>query len=100
MRHPSTRIFPRQVGNVLERWNISGTAIRKGDTMLQRRIEQYLRRSGMKPARFGRNVVRDPRLVFDLRRGRELRPATAQRIRDWLDEQEAELKAAEAEAEA
>jgi hypothetical protein len=68
--------------------------------MLQRRIEQYLRRSGMKPARFGRTVVRDPRLVFDLRRGRALRPATAQRIRDWLDEQEALLESVEAEARA
>jgi 2,4-dienoyl-CoA reductase-like NADH-dependent reductase (Old Yellow Enzyme family) len=68
--------------------------------MLQRRIEQFLRRSGMKPARFGRNVVRDPRLVFDLRRGRELRPATEQRIRDYLDEQEALLRAADAEGRA
>ena len=68
--------------------------------MLQRRIEQFLRRSVMKPARFGRNVLRDPQLVFDLRRGRELRPATAQRIRDYLDEQEALLSAAEAEGRA
>ena len=68
--------------------------------MLQRRIEQFLRRSGMKPARFGRDVARDPRLVFDLRRGRELRPATAQRIRDWLDEQEALLETTQAKARA
>ena len=68
--------------------------------MLHRRIEQFLRRSGMKPARFGRNVARDPRLVFDLRRGRELRPATEQRIRAYLDEQEALLREAEAETRA
>ena len=68
--------------------------------MLQRRIEQFLRRSGIRPARFGRDAVRDPRFVFDLRRGRELRPATAQRIRDYLDEQERLLETAEAEARA
>ena len=62
--------------------------------MLQRRIELFLQRSGMKAARFGRNAVRDPRLVFDLRRGRELRPATAERIRAYLDEQETALGAA------
>ncbi len=66
--------------------------------MLQRRIELFLRRSGMPPARFGRNVLRDPQLVFDLRRGREPRPATAQRISAYLDEQEAILEAAQAEA--
>jgi hypothetical protein len=59
--------------------------------LLQRRIEHFLQRSGMPPARFGRNAVRDPRFVFDLRRGRELRPATAQRIKAYLDEQESAL---------
>jgi hypothetical protein len=59
--------------------------------LLQRRIENFLQRSGTPPARFGRDALRDPQLVFDLRRGRELRPATAQRLRDYLDEQESIL---------
>jgi 2,4-dienoyl-CoA reductase-like NADH-dependent reductase (Old Yellow Enzyme family) len=58
---------------------------------LQRRIEHFLSRSGMAAARFGRNAVRDPRFVFDLRRGRELRPPTARRVAAYLDEQEMRL---------
>ncbi|MES1972494.1 MAG: hypothetical protein V4472_08515 [Pseudomonadota bacterium] len=35
------------------------------------KIERYLRRTGMPPTRFGRLTVNDPRLVRDLRNGRE-----------------------------
>jgi len=42
----------------------------------------------MAPTRFGRNAVRDPRFVFDLRRGREPRPPTERRLIAYLDEQE------------
>lgn len=56
---------------------------------LVRRIELYLRRTATTPARFGRDAAGDPRLVFDLRRGRELREKTAARIGAWLDRQEA-----------
>ena len=65
---------------------------------MQRRVEHFLQRTGMAPARFGRNAVRDPRLVFDLRRGRQLRPATERRIRTYLEEQERLLQAAAAES--
>lgn len=58
--------------------------------MLLRRIERYLRASNMPPTRFGRETVRDPRFVFDLRSGREPRPETEQRVRTWLDAREAE----------
>lgn len=37
--------------------------------------------TGMTHSRFGRVAVADPRLVSDLRNGRELRPATARTIR-------------------
>ena len=57
---------------------------------LGRRIELYLRRTATAPARFGRDAAGDPRLVFDLRRGRELREKTAARIAAWLDRQEAQ----------
>lgn len=52
---------------------------------LLRRIEIYLRRSGTAPTRFGRDAVGDPRFVFDLRNGREPRPATRARVAAWLD---------------
>ena len=55
---------------------------------LQRRIERYLRASGTPPTRFGRDVVKDPRLVSDLRRGREVGSAVAARINAYLDQQE------------
>ncbi len=56
---------------------------------LQRRIELYLRRHRMSPTRFGREAVNDPRFVFDLRNGRELREKTVARVSDWLDGREA-----------
>jgi hypothetical protein len=52
---------------------------------LLRRIERHLRQSGTPPTRFGRDVVHDPRFVFDLRNGREPRPATATRVAAYLD---------------
>ena len=52
---------------------------------LLRKIELYLRRSGMPPTRFGREVVHDPRFVFDLRRGREPRRETERRVVAWID---------------
>ncbi len=55
---------------------------------LLHRIERYLRRSGIPPTRFGRDAVRDPRFVFDLRNGREPRARTAARVSDYLDAQE------------
>ncbi|MET0238723.1 MAG: hypothetical protein ABW184_02395 [Sphingobium sp.] len=39
-------------------------------TML-RTVESFLRETGMKPTRFGRDAVRDPRIVHDMRNGRE-----------------------------
>lgn len=56
---------------------------------LLRRIERYLRRSGTPATRFGREAVRDPRFVLDLRNGREPRRTTAMRVHHFLDGQEA-----------
>lgn len=39
--------------------------------MVLRDIEKYLQRTGMAATTFGRVVARDPRLVHDMRRGRE-----------------------------
>lgn len=48
-------------------------------------IERHLRRSGVSPTRFGRDAVGDPRLIGDLRNGREARPETAARIFAFID---------------
>jgi hypothetical protein len=47
-------------------------------------VERHLRDNGVSPTRFGRDALGDPRLVFDLRRGRELRPGTAERVNAYL----------------
>jgi hypothetical protein len=52
---------------------------------LLREVEKYLRRNDTAPTRFGRDVVGDPRFVFDLRRGRDPRPATVARVRAFLE---------------
>ena len=48
--------------------------------MLLMHVEKYLRRTGMPPTRFGREAVRDPRLVDDLRRGRCVGDRIAARV--------------------
>lgn len=47
---------------------------------LLKRIQSYLNSSGMPPTLFGRRAVNDPRLVGDLRRGREPRPPLVARV--------------------
>ena len=54
--------------------------------MLIRKIEVFLRRTGMAAARFGRLAARDPRFVFDLRDGREPRARTERRIEHFMNE--------------
>jgi hypothetical protein len=49
-----------------------------------RKIEIYLRKTDMPPTRFGRLAVNDPRLVRDLRNGREPRGRTVARIDAFL----------------
>lgn len=48
------------------------------------KIERFLRQSEMPPTRFGRIAVNDPRLVGDLRRGREPGPRVVARIEETL----------------
>ena len=53
--------------------------------MLLLRIDQHLRCTGLSPTRFGREVLGDPNLVQQLRQGRELRPATLNRVLAYLE---------------
>ena len=52
---------------------------------LLREVEKFLRRSDIAPTRFGRDVVGDPRFVFDLRNGRDPRPTTVARVIAYLE---------------
>jgi hypothetical protein len=54
---------------------------------IRNRIERYLRASGTPPTRFGRQVARDPRLVDDLRNGREMGAALHHKVSAYLAEQ-------------
>lgn len=48
------------------------------------KIERFLAREGMAQTKFGRLVVNDPRLVGDMRRGRQPGPRTAGRIEEFI----------------
>jgi hypothetical protein len=53
-------------------------------------IERHLKETGMAPTLFGRRAVRDPRLVHDLRRGRQAGPRMEQRVRAFIISQKTE----------
>ena len=52
---------------------------------LLREVEKFLTVSQISAARFGRDAMRDPRFVFDLRNGREPRHRTVTRVRAYLE---------------
>lgn len=58
--------------------------------MVLRDVEKFLRQTNMPPTKFGRLAVNDPRLVGDLRNGREPRMRTVARIRAFLEAQKAQ----------
>lgn len=53
--------------------------------MLIRSIETFLHRHAIAPTLFGREAAQDPRLVSDLRGGREPRSALDQRLRGFME---------------
>ncbi len=50
-----------------------------------RSIERFLKRTGMAPTTFGREAVRDPRLVFDLRNGRQPTDRLRKRVEHFMN---------------
>lgn len=44
------------------------------------KIERFLSSTGMSAAAFGKLVMKDPRFVYQLRKGRELRRKTIERV--------------------
>lgn len=59
-------------------------------TTILAEIETVLKARGVAPSRFGRTALNDPRLVFDLRRGRRPMPGNVVRIRACLQRLTAE----------
>jgi len=53
--------------------------------MLIRKIEMFLRRTGMPVTKFGRLAAHDPRFVLDLRNGRIPRSGTEKRIEHFMN---------------
>ena len=53
--------------------------------MLIRKIEVFLRRTGMPATKFGRLAASDPRLVWDLRKGRMPRARTESRVEHFMN---------------
>lgn len=53
--------------------------------MLIRAVEKFIRDNNIPPTRFGRDSVRDPRLVFDLRAGREPGERIRRRIEHFMN---------------
>ena len=54
--------------------------------MLLRTIEKFLRDYQIAQTRFGRDAVRDPRLVFDLRMGRDPGDRVKRRVEHFMNE--------------
>ncbi len=52
-------------------------------------IERFIARTGMTPTAFGKLAVNNGRLVGDLRRGRDIRLSTVERIRAFIRSYEA-----------
>lgn len=50
-------------------------------------IEAFLAQTEMPLTTFGRRAANDPRLVTDLRKGRELRRSMERRVREFMAEQ-------------
>ena len=57
-------------------------------------VERHLRVHRVPPSRFGRLVTGDPRFVFDLRRGREPRQATKDRVLAHIARTESQARVA------
>lgn len=48
-------------------------------------VEDFLERTQMPPTRFGKLAAGDPNFIIDLRKGREPRFSTTQRVRQFMD---------------
>ena len=51
---------------------------------ITRQIERFLRDQELPPTKFGRLAAGDPRLVLDIRMGREIRPEMESKLRQFM----------------
>ena len=68
--------------------NIMESQRRESPMSLIWRIERFLRESTIAPTKFGRMAINDPRLIGDLRNGRQPRPETVARIEAFISNHE------------
>ena len=61
--------------------------------MLLRRIEVFLRDTGLPWTKFGRLAVHDPRFVEDLRNGRTPREETSKRVEHFMNKYREKIRA-------
>ena len=54
--------------------------------MLLHKIEKFILVTGMPVTKFGRLAAHDPRLIGDLRNGRDPRPAMISRVEHFMNE--------------
>ncbi|WP_373475072.1 hypothetical protein [Sphingorhabdus sp.] len=47
-------------------------------------VERFLREKNLPPTKFGRLAAHDPRLVLDMRMGREVRPEMELKLRQYI----------------
>lgn len=59
------------------------------DLVLIKRIDTFLKASGMTATCFGQQSLKDPNLVFQIREGRWLRGPTRRRVLDFIERQNA-----------
>ncbi|MCB2050724.1 MAG: hypothetical protein KDE63_04765 [Novosphingobium sp.] len=59
--------------------------------MLIRKIEKFLRETGMPATKFGRLATHDPRFVLDLRMGRIPRNRTEKRVEHFMNNYDASM---------
>lgn len=51
---------------------------------INRLVERFLREQELPPTKFGRLAASDPRLVLDMRMGREIRPEMETKLRQFM----------------
>lgn len=51
---------------------------------INRLVERFLDEQNLPPTKFGRLAARDPRLVLDMRLGREIRPEMEMKLRAFI----------------
>lgn len=53
---------------------------------INRLVERFLQEQKLPPTKFGRLAARDPRLVLDMRMGREIRPEMELLLRNFMQQ--------------